>query len=153
MTVFLTRVSHQLPVSFDVLRNDAEASGYRHMSRFAAEFNGTPAMFHAIFAAYVEGNLAGLGAITDEPQPTSAPAWRMRRLYVHRQFRRRGAARAIALALIQEAASKVRMLTVNAGNDDAAGFWEQIGFFGVNGKGWTHETHDLNIGAGSGMGA
>jgi hypothetical protein len=36
-------------------------------------------MFHAIFAAYVEGNIAGIGAITDEPGLTSTPAWRMLR--------------------------------------------------------------------------
>jgi GNAT superfamily N-acetyltransferase len=139
MTVSLTRVSHQLPVTFDTLRDDADADGHRHMRRLAVELDGTPAMFHAIFAAYVEGSLAGIGAITDEPGPTSTRAWRMRRLYVHRRFRRRGAARAITLALIQEATSEVRMVTVNAGNDPAARFWEKMGFYQVSGKGWTHE--------------
>jgi GNAT superfamily N-acetyltransferase len=139
MTVSLARVSHRLPVAFDALRDDAEADGHRHMGRLAAELDGTQPMFHAVFAAYVEGNLAGIGAITDEPEPTSTPTWRMRRLYVHRQFRRRGAARYITTALIQEAASKVRMVTTNAGNDQAARFWEQIGFHQISGKGWTHE--------------
>ena len=139
MAVSLTRVSHQLPVAFDTLRDDADADGHRHMSRLAVELASTPAMFHAIFAAYVEGSLAGIGGITDEPGPSSIPAWRMRRLYVHRRFRWRGAARAITFALIQEAASKVRMVTVNAGNDDAARFWERMGFYRVSGEGWTHE--------------
>ena len=135
----LARISTQLPAAFDTLIEDAEADGHRHMSRLATEFDETPAMFHAIFAAYVGDDLAGLGAITAEPERTSIPAWRMRRLYVHRQFRRRGGARAIALALMQEAASKVRMVTVNAGNEHAACFWEQMGFYQVDGKNWTHE--------------
>jgi GNAT superfamily N-acetyltransferase len=139
MTVSLTRVSQRLPVAFDALRADAEADGHRHMGRLAAELDGTQPMFHAVFAAYVEGNLAGIGAITDEPEPTSRPTWRMRRLYVHRQFRRRGAAQSITTALIQVAASKVWMVTTNAGNDQAARFWEQIGFHQISGKGWTHE--------------
>jgi GNAT superfamily N-acetyltransferase len=145
MTVSLARVSHRLPFAFDALMKDAEADGHRHVGRLASEIRCCPAMFHAIFAAYIEGNLAGLGAITDELEPTTTPAWRMRRLYVHRQYRRRGAARAIALALMQEAAGKVRMVTVNAGNDHAARFWEQMGFYQVEGKKWTHETKDLTI--------
>jgi GNAT superfamily N-acetyltransferase len=140
MTVSLAQASHWLPPTFDALMKDAEADGHRHMGRLASEFDATPAMFHAIFAAYIEGNLAGLGAITDEPEPMTTPAWRMRRLYVHRQFRRRGAARAIAVALLQEAAHEVRMVTVNAGNGHAARFWEQMGFCPVDGRGWTHET-------------
>jgi GNAT superfamily N-acetyltransferase len=139
MTVSLARVSNRLPLAFDALRDDAEADQHRHMSRLAAELGTTPSMFHAIFAAYVEDNLAGIGAITDEPDSASTPAWRMRRLYVHRQFRRKGAARAITLALIEAAANQVPMVTVNAGNQDAALFWEQMGFGPVNGKAWTHE--------------
>jgi len=139
MTVTLARVSNRLPDGFDALRDDAEVGGQRHVSRWAAEFMGTPAMFHAIFAAYIEGNLAGVGAITDEPEPTKTPAWRMRRLYVHRQFRLRGAARAIAIALLKEAAGKVRLVTVNAGNGHAARFWEQMSFYPVDDRGWTHE--------------
>ncbi len=109
------------------------------MSRLASELDESPAMFHAIFAAYIGDDLAGIGAITDEPERSSIPAWRMRRLYVRRRFRRRGAARAIAVALIRQAIGEVRMLTVNAGSEQAAKFWEQMGFHRVGGKGWSHE--------------
>ena len=139
MTVSLRRIA-SLPNGFDGLRADAEVDGFRHMRRLAAEFETTREMFHAVLAAFIAGGLAGIGGITDEPQPTSAPTWRMRRLYVHRGFRRRGVARAIAAALLAEAANNVRMVTVHAGNDSAARFWEAIGFEQATCKAWTHQT-------------
>lgn len=139
MTVYQRRIA-RLPIGFEVLSADAEANGYRHMRRLAAEFETTPEMFHAVLAAFIDGALAGIGAITDEPQPTSEPAWRMRRLYVHRGLRRRGVARAIVAALLEDAANDVRMVTAHAGNDSAARFWEAIGFQQATGKAWTHQT-------------
>jgi GNAT superfamily N-acetyltransferase len=64
----------------------------------------------------------------------------MRRLYVHRKFRLRNVARTIANALLQEAAWNVSTVTVHAGNDGAARFWEAIGFHPVTGRAWSHET-------------
>src|SRR5262245_24879333 len=139
MTVCLRCIA-RLPDGFDGLRADAEADGHRHLRRLAAEFATTRSMFHAVLAAFSDGGLAGIGAMTDEPQPTPEPAWRMRRLYVHRGFRRRGIARAIASALLEDAASKVRIVTVHAGNDGAARFWEAIGFQQAACKAWTHQT-------------
>jgi GNAT superfamily N-acetyltransferase len=96
-------------------------------------------MFHAVFAAYIHGELAGIGAMTDEPMMTSQPTWRMRRLYVHRKFRRQKVACAIATALLQEAAKKVRAVTVHVPSDEAARFWEALGFRRVTGCSWSHE--------------
>jgi predicted acetyltransferase len=93
----------------------AKTDGYGHLTRLAAEFAQSPAVFQAIFACHLDGRLAGIGAITDEPASTSQPTWRMRRLYVHRKFRRRKVARAIAKALLQEAAANVSVVTVHAG--------------------------------------
>ena len=139
MTVCLRRIS-KLPNGFDGLRADAEADGHRHMSRFATELEMTPEVFHIVLAAYVDGSLAGIGAITDEPQPTSEPTWRMRRLYVHRGFRKRCVAQTIVSELLREAANEVRIVTVHAGNDSAARFWEAFGFQQVTCKAWTHAT-------------
>ena len=64
MSLFLARISNSLPAAFDVLRSEAEAEGYHHMNRLAAEHAENPKMFQAIFAAYAGGKLAGIGAIT-----------------------------------------------------------------------------------------
>jgi GNAT superfamily N-acetyltransferase len=139
MTVCLRRLA-SLPNGFDELRADAEADGHRQLRRLAAELETRQAMFHAVVAAFIDRGLVGVGAITDEPQPASEPAWRLRRLYVHRRFRRRGIARSMVRALLDEAARKVRIVTVHAGDDDAARFWEAIGFQQAACKAWTHQT-------------
>jgi GNAT superfamily N-acetyltransferase len=139
MTVTIHRVANSLPDGFDALNVDAESDGQRHLSRFAQEFARTPAVFHAIFAGFVDDRLAGIGAITDEPMLPSQPCWRLRRLYVHRVFRRRGVARAIALALLHEAEGRVATVTVNAGSDEAAHFWEAMGLIRSNRAGWSHD--------------
>jgi predicted acetyltransferase len=140
MIVALERLTDTLPIGFSELEADAKADGHGHLTRLAAEFAQSPAVFHAIFVCYLDGSLAGIGAITDEPALTSQPTWRMRRLYVHRKFRRCNVARAIAKALLQEAAEKVSTVAVHAENDGAAQFWEAIGFRPVVGRAWSHET-------------
>jgi predicted acetyltransferase len=138
MTIILERIIDRLPAGFVQLEADAKADGHAQLTRLSAEFTNSPAMFHAIFVCHLNGELAGIGAITDEPEVTSQSTWRMRRLYVHRRFRRRKVARAIAVALLQEAADKVRTVTVHA-DDQAAQFWEAIGFRRVTGRSWSHE--------------
>ena len=139
MTLSLERTATILPVDFPELEADATADGHRHMTRLAAEFTLNRAIFHATYTCRVNGRLAGVGAITDEPAMTVQPMWRMRRLYVHRQFRRREVARTIASALLLEATSKVSIVTVHAGNDGAAKFWQAIGFRPVEDQAWSHE--------------
>ena len=139
MPVSLERTTDRLPDGFAQLEADAKADGHGHLTRLSAEFAKNPAMFHAIVVCYLDGELAGIGAITEEPAQTSQPTLRMRRLYVHRKFRRRKVARTIAIALLQEAAEKVDTVTVHAGNDEASQFWEAIGFCRVAGRSWSHE--------------
>lgn len=133
MTLSLERIIDTLPVGFADLEADAKADGHDHLTRLATEFAQSPATFRAIFACHLDGRLAGIGAITDEPGLTSHPTWRMRRLYVHRKFRRRKVALTIASALLQEAAWNVSTVTVHAGNAGAARFWEAIGLRPVAG--------------------
>ncbi|MBR1179050.1 GNAT family N-acetyltransferase [Bradyrhizobium sp. KB893862 SZCCT0404] len=135
----LERIVDKLPAGFADLEADAMADGHRQMTRLAAELTETPGIFHAAYACYLGGRLAGIGAMTDEPAPTGQPTWRMRRFYVHRDFRRRNAAYAIAMALLQDAAGRVSTMTVHAGNQAAAQFWEAIGFSRVTGLTWSHQ--------------
>jgi GNAT superfamily N-acetyltransferase len=139
MTVTLERVSNRPPHGFEDLKADALADGHRHLVRLAAELEQNPTMFHAIFAGYVDGRLAGIGATTDEPALTLGSTGRLRRLYVHRDCRRLGVARTIVMALLQEATGNVSTVTVHAGNDGASRFWEAIGFRPVAGMAWSHE--------------
>ena len=133
----LVRVIDALPEGFEALRAEAEAEGHRHMTRLASEFDGMPDLFIALLAAFDDGVLLGIGAMTVEP--TEPAAIRMRRLYVAQAARRRGVARAIASALLNEALGQTRQVTVHAGNPGAARFWEAMGFAAMAGHPWSHQ--------------
>jgi GNAT superfamily N-acetyltransferase len=134
----LVRLDRDLPEGFGVLRAEADAEGHRHMTRLAEELATGVTRFEALFAAFDDGALLGVGGLTAEPEPTPEPALRMRRLYVSPRARRTGVARALANALLQEALDQVGLVTVHAGNDAAARFWEAMGFETVDAQAWSH---------------
>jgi GNAT superfamily N-acetyltransferase len=134
----LVRITGALPEGFETLRAQADAEGHRHMSRLAAEWASGETRFEALLAAFVEGDLVGIGGMTREPAETAEPAIRMRRLYVAPTARRSGVAAALATALLQEALDSVKLVTVHAGNDGAARFWETQRFVPIAGQPWSH---------------
>lgn len=136
----LVRIEGELPEGFEALRAEADSEGHRHMARLATEVAETPELFIALLAAFDEGELLGIGGMTAEP--TDPTAIRMRRLYVTQAARRRGVARAIASALLNEALAQTRLVTVHSGNPGAEGFWEAVGYAPVAGRPWSHQfTH------------
>ncbi|MFC3069010.1 GNAT family N-acetyltransferase [Phenylobacterium soli] len=133
------RIQGPLPEGFEALRQEAEAEGHKHLTRLAREWATEPQAFHVLLGVFHEGGLVAIGGVTDEPEDAGEPAWRMRRLYVARRARGMGVARAIANGLGQEALDSVRLVTVHAGSNEAARFWEAMGFSPVAGRPWSHE--------------
>ncbi|ATC25067.1 GNAT family N-acetyltransferase [Caulobacter vibrioides] len=137
----LVRIFDELPDGFGDLVAEASGEGVRNMAllaegwRAAARFQDDG---EALFAAFLAGALAGIGAMTPEPAALE-PARRLRRFYVRPDMRRRGVATALASALIHEGFDSVRLLTVNArASDAAAPFWEAQGFEPDTIGPWTH---------------
>ena len=135
----LERIVAELPTGFDALRAEAQGEGYRHLDRLAEEWNTNKARFEqdgeALFAAWVDADLAGIGGLTIDPVLPSA--LRMRRFYVAKSSRRTGIGRAIAKSLLAQPRASDRAITVNA----AAGsepFWESLGFVQDPRDGHTH---------------
>lgn len=137
----LVRIFDDLPDGFDDLVAEASGEGVRNMALLAdgwaqgAHFQDDG---EAILAAFLAGELAGVGALSVEPA-ASEPARRLRRFYVRPAMRRRGVATALASALIHEGFDSVGLLTVNARASKAAGpFWEAQGFTPDRSGPWTH---------------
>jgi GNAT superfamily N-acetyltransferase len=142
----LVRIFDELPDGFDDLVAEASGEGVRNMARLADGWAQNPqgggARFQddgeALLAAFLAGELAGIGGMSVEPA-ASEPARRLRRFYVRPALRRRGVATALASALIHEGFDSVGLLTVNAGASAAAGpFWEAQGFVADTSGLWTH---------------
>src|ERR1700751_639927 len=112
MTLSLELMTDTLPVGFAELEADAKTDGHGHLTRLAAEFGQSPAIFHAIFACHLDGRLAGRRDYR-RACPDIAADMVDAAAYVHRKFRRRKVARAIANALLQEAATNVSIVAVH----------------------------------------
>ncbi len=137
----LVRIFDDLPDGFDDLVAEASGEGVRNMALLAEGWTAG-ARFQddgeALLAAFLVGELAGIGALGVEPA-SSEPARRLRRFYVRPTMRRRSVATALASALIHEGFDSVGLLTVNARASEAAGpFWEAQGFVADTGGPWTH---------------
>ncbi len=128
----IVRVEEALPDGVEALRDAARAEGFAHMDRLIDEWRGGAQRFNrageALFAAYWDGALAGVGGLTREPSDPDAAILRARRLYVHPTRRKNGVARALAGALLQEALQHASCVTVNAGGACADAFWRAMGF-------------------------
>ncbi len=142
VSVQIARVEDELPEGFVALRAQAEAEGVRNMALLAAQWAGEDNPFRdpgALFAAFVEGDLAGLGGVTRQ-SGLNRPAMRMRRLYVAPAARRLGVGRTLAAAMIQQGLQSADQLISNArATPAAAPFWEAMGFVRApEGMGYSH---------------
>jgi GNAT superfamily N-acetyltransferase len=138
----IVRIFDALPDAFDALKADAVAEGVRNVSLLAAEWTSGVDQYdgrdEALFAAFIEGDLAGIGGVTTETG-AGEPAMRMRRLYVRPAFRRTGLGRVLAGAMMQQGFAGARLLTANARATPAAPpFWEAMGFEPADMPGFTH---------------
>ncbi len=146
MSVQIVRVVDALPEDFERLRAEAEAEGFGHVERLAREWASAEQRFdgegEALFAAFVDGELAGVGAVSREHLDPGLGAMRMRRCYVRPAFRRQGVGRTLAGAMVQQGFACARVLTVNAGTPDAPAFWTAMGFAPDARNGRTHVLED-----------
>jgi len=135
----IDQVLDQLPAGFETLCEAARAEGHGFLDRLAADWAAGAMRFdregEILLAAFVHGELAGIGGLTIEPVVPSA--MRMRRFYVRPEFRRGGIGRTLALTLRDRALARGRSITLNASRESVA-FWEALGFIPDARDGHTH---------------
>jgi GNAT superfamily N-acetyltransferase len=137
--VRLQRVIDELPTDFDTIRLEARAEGHKFLDRLANVWVSGVIRFdrpgEALLAAYSDEILAAIGGITIDP--VVPDALRMRRFYVRPAFRRAGIGCEIALALLEGALQRVRVVTLNAAVKSVP-FWNTLGFVPQARDGHTH---------------
>jgi GNAT superfamily N-acetyltransferase len=129
-----------LPAGLPLLADKAREEGYRHLERLMTDWNSGEMRFsrpgEALLAAFLADEIVGVGGLTVEPKLQNA--LRMRRFYVLPQYRGQSIGRRLAETLIHNATGSASALTLNAGDDSAASFWERLGFARIDGDGFTH---------------
>jgi GNAT superfamily N-acetyltransferase len=144
-TVQIVRLVDALPDDFAALKDEATAEGYRFVDTLQDEWRDGG--YHdgderfALFAAYRDGELAGVGAVTPDPYDPADDLLRLRHVYIRPLCRRDGVGRQLGAALIQQGLALARRLSLNAADSGAAAFWENFGFRPDSGG--TRRTHLL----------
>lgn len=128
----IVRLAESLPDDFEALRHEASAESYRFVEGLreewlAGHYAGSDDRF-AAFAAFQQGELAGIGALTPDPYDPEPDLLRVRHVYVRPLHRGSGVGRALAAALIQQGLALAPRLSLRAGDLHAAAFWEANGF-------------------------
>lgn len=137
----IIRIDGELPGDIDTLAPFATAEGIGIIDTLIAEWASGENRFNrpgeVLFTARIDGHLAGTGGLTHDYN--FPDALRMRRFYVHPEFRRHRVARALAERAIAHARSHATWLTCHAGTESGVRFWQRMGFLPVPLETHTHE--------------
>jgi GNAT superfamily N-acetyltransferase len=141
MKLQLQSVIWDFPKGFEALREEARAEEYKHIERLFSEWQSGETKFdkddELLLAAFVEGELAAVGGITQDT--ALKRTLRMRRFYVRPKFRRSGVGRKLAEALLADPRERGLAVVVNVGPKDAAAFWESLDFAPDGRDGHSHK--------------
>jgi GNAT superfamily N-acetyltransferase len=123
----------ELPADgLNALVADSEQAGWRFVRRLADEWAAGTNRFRqpgeVLFAAHVEGVLAGVCGLNVDPHAADPRVGRVRRLYVHTSYRRRGIGRRLVGAVLRAATGVFDTLRLRTENPEAARFYEVLGF-------------------------
>jgi GNAT superfamily N-acetyltransferase len=120
------------PDQLAALVAESEREGWRFLRRLADEWTTGSNRFRqhgeALFAAHAAGALVGVCGLNVDPYAGNPRVGRVRRLYVHTLYRRRGIGRQLVEAVIQSATGVFDSLRLRTENPEAARFYEALGF-------------------------
>ncbi len=127
------------------LAEAARGEGFRFLDRLRREWEDGSNRFEApgevLFGAYVDGVLVGTGGLTRQ----GSSLGRVRRVYVHPEFRRRGIAGALMAAVLEFGRDWYSELVLYTETSEAARLYEGLGFVAEDPEGPDHATHRLDL--------
>lgn len=142
MIVFTLAPLHELPSDFGALRDLSVREGFGMLPRLErqwAEGKRFQRPGELLLGGFMEGHLVAIGGLT---QTQHAYIMRVRRVYVHPEFRRQGLGDRLMQALIRHAESlPVRELELFTDTEVGAQFYESLGFVPVAEEGTTHRRY------------
>lgn len=140
MSPIVVRPVTALPDDVQAMCIEARGEGFDHIDVLWAEWKSGANRFtrpgERLMAAFVAGELAGIGGVTEDFLDRSG--LRMRRFYVRPAFRRRGVARALASRVLEHAVPLDRPIWLFAAGPEAVQFWEVMGFVPIEREKTTH---------------
>lgn len=137
--VQISRVT-SLPDQFEMLRTEAASEGFPNMESLFDQWQDGSNRFtrpgEMLAAAWVDGDLAGVGGITEDF--IDPAALRMRRFHVRAIYRRRGIGRSIANFVLTTAKPLDRQIVLHTETPEGVLFWQSLGFSPIKRENTTH---------------
>ncbi|WP_081610727.1 GNAT family N-acetyltransferase [Cupriavidus neocaledonicus] len=131
-----------LPPQMADLEREASAQGFNFVGRLIDEWRGGSNRFNKPGERLLEvtdkGNLVGIGGLNVDPYIMDGITGRLRRLYVAKDFRRRGIGEALVLELLRNASLHFRQVRLSTDTEAAAVFYSRLGFRAVEDETATH---------------
>jgi GNAT superfamily N-acetyltransferase len=125
-----------------VLTRLSEAEGFRFLRRFVIEWQAVPdyvaSNANFFLGVVVAEELVAIGGITPDPYVQESTVGRVRHMYVHPAYRRRGIGRALLQELEQYACTRFRHLRLRTDTASAAAFYTAADYRPINDPTATH---------------
>ncbi len=132
----------ELPRGYRDLCEESVAEGYGHLKRLEVAWAGGANRFdgpgEALFAAFVDDVLVGIGGINRDPYVAASETGRIRRLFVSRGHRRLGVGRLLVEHALQAAAGHFDVVRVRIPDGAAGAFYEALRFASTSSDTATH---------------
>ena len=111
---------------------ESEMEGFRFLRRFYDEYACGTNRFdrdgETVFVAHQSSRIVGISGLNRDPYSRSGSVGRIRRVYVHPDFRRCGVGRCLVSNVILEARRFYTTLTLRTDNPAADQFYRAMGF-------------------------
>lgn len=138
------KIKALLDISFvEPLAAVARDEGFNFLDRLIREWKDGTNRFEkpgeVIYGAFVEGVLVGTGGLTFQRESLG----RVRRVYVHPDFRRQGIAKSLMDAVLAFAKERYPVVVLYTETTEAKQMYERMGFIPESPDGPDHATHRL----------
>lgn len=111
---------------------ESRQEGFHFLQRLTDDFvqghNRFDRLGEALFGLYNNQTLIGIGGLNLDPYRDDDWIGRVRHLYIARQWRRCGLGKLLMRAILDEARKQFHLLTLRTDTQDAAAFYEALGF-------------------------
>ncbi|MBO9129899.1 GNAT family N-acetyltransferase [Bacillus sp. 165] len=130
--IVIHKITHLIYADMQPFLEDSVMEGHKFIERLVEEYKGEINTFskqgEVLFGAYIDGELAGICGLSEDPYLQDTTIGRVRHLYVLRKFRKHGVGRLLMENIIHAAKQHFCMLTLWTSNSDADKLYRALGF-------------------------